>query len=52
MKKVICIENPNPDYKKWIFNNLEIEVDSLPIYLGELFTTNEITCKNKCWAKK
>ncbi len=52
MKKVICIKDPNPDYKNWIYKNLEIEVDSLPIYIGGIYTTNEITYKNKCWGKK
>lgn len=53
LKKLLCIKDPNPDYKKWIFNNLGEEVDSLPVYVGGIYTSNGCSYrKNKCWGRK
>lgn len=53
MKKLLCVTDPNPDYKKWIFKNLGEEVESLPINVGSIYTSNGSTyTKNKCWGKK
>jgi hypothetical protein len=53
MKKLICVKDPNPDYKKWVFSNLEMEVDPLPIYEGGVYLTNDcVYTKRKCWGEK
>lgn len=53
MKKVICIQDPNPDYKDWVFNNLGVEVTPLNIHVGGIYTTNgKIFNEKNCWGKK
>ncbi len=49
---VICVKDPNKDYRDWIFRNTGLDVDDLPIKAGKIYSTNNLEFGVKlCWGK-
>jgi hypothetical protein len=49
---LICVKDPNQDYRDWIFRNTGLEVDELPIKFGKIYSTKNLEQGNKlCWGQ-
>ena len=49
--KVICIKNPNKDYKDWIYDTTGLEIDSLLIFVGSIYNTIGDGLEGRCWGQ-
>lgn len=52
MIKVVCVEDPNPDYSEWIFQNSGFEDNTLPIKVGDIFDADGIYGEMTIWNKR